>query len=52
MVAEGLGEAGVDLLALGRLVENVAEGIDALDEADSDFVGGALALAEPDGPGA
>ena len=49
MIAESCGEAGVDLCALGRLIEDVAEGVDALDEAGGYFVGGALAAAHPNG---
>ena len=49
MIAEGGLELSVDLFALRCLIENVAEGVDALDEACTYFIGGALFLAEPDG---
>lgn len=49
VLAEGLFELGVDPGALWGLVEDVAEGVDALHEAGADLLGGVLLLAQPDG---
>lgn len=49
LIFERLGQAGVDLLAMGRLVEDVAEGVDALHKTGADFVSDPLFAAEPNG---
>ena len=50
MIAEGGLELSVDLFALRCLIENVAEGVDALDEACTYFIGGALFLPSQTAP--